>query len=509
MRLDAGRDSGVGKVDAGGTSGVDAGQTAVDAGQPGTDAGAMTGDAGTVTGDAGPVMADAGLSTDAGASLDAGAPLSWVALQGPRRGPIELTFNLGAFASFTGFVLKVDNGGFVNATLMSTELSASAVTLVWDSFADVTIDAVKSLKLIGSRASGDVEVPFALDVRNGLDPIRLLAIAQPSIDTPMGTGSRGTGVSLAQWPVDGGVIKRRFSTVTASQLVRAAPHGRSTAVMGESQVVLIRTPLDGNPAGASLSVPIDVPGSPTDLRWSKDGRFLYLLSGLTATRVPTIERMRVKEDQSAIEAPQTVAILDRPPLKFAIEPVTGRYIVIVGSGMNASTGKLLLIETDGGQAATPIDRDWGVTNQLDVSPQGDEVVMTSSFNGDELFLVPLSSSGFGAVTVLGTVQFPYGVVFDPRSTTRNFVVSNQDGNGVTAVVYGSTIAVRAKTTGIPLAYELDMVQRGTRVATGFVSSLSQIIQFSLSEAGTISDKKVAFTFDGGTLEEPGSVSIQR
>ncbi len=528
FRLDAGRDSGVASgLDAGR---LDAGQSSLDAGDPvGVDAGSVDSgtssmvDAGMVVNDGGQVAndggqgmndagqqprADAGQSFDAGQPLDAGVALAWVPLQGPRRGPIELTFNVGA-SDFTGFVLKADTAGLVNATVMSTERTPTTLTLVWDSFADVSIDTIKTLKLVGSKASGDVEVIFSLDVRNGLDPLRLLAIAQPYVDTAGGTGSTGTGVSLAQWPIDGGVTKRRLSTVAAVQRVRAAPHGRSTVVMGQTQVILIKTPLDADPAGASLSAPVTVPGSPTDIRWSRDGRYLYLLTGLSGVRSPTIERMRVKEDQSSIDAPETVAILTRPPLRFAIEPATGRFVVVVGSGPNASTGMLLLLEADGGQAASPVDRDWGVTNQLEVSPQGDEVVLTSTFNGDELFMVPLTSAGFGSVSVRTDVVFPFDVTFDPRLTARNFVVSNQDNNAVTSVTYGSTVTVHAKTTGIPLAYELDMVQRGTRVATGFVTSLSQIVQFQLSEVGTISGKKVAFTFDGGTMEEPGSISIQR
>ncbi len=484
------------------------------------DAGARR-DAGPATLDAGQARADAGSPADGGHVADAGTPggLAWVTLTGPRRGPIELRFSLppavDGGAAFSSYALMLDKSGFVNATVLPAEVALGSITFVWDSFADLSEDRLVSLKLVASRGVSSQTVNFTLDVRNGLDPVRLMAVAQPLVPLPGGsTGTTGTGVSLVRWsPTDAGVAARRFETVGSVQIVRAAPHGRSVAVMGNTEMLLIKTPLDADLARAALSPVTALGGSPTDLQWSRDGRIVYLLSGMGGGRGPVLEAFRVKEDQSGFEAPVTVTSFDRPPLRFDIDKTTGRFIIVVGLGMTASTGKLLLLERDGGSVGTPLDRDWGVNNALTVSPRGDLAVLTSNYgnSGDQVFIVNIGPSGFGSVDVQTSIVTPFDVVFDPRSTAtaRTFVVSNQDGDGITSVTAGSTTTIRPKTGGIPLAFDLDMIERGPRVGTGFVVALQKIYQFNLSSTGLVQTAKAAYDFGGGTVNEPYAVAVQR
>jgi len=528
--------SGGSKVDAGkkdaGLTPVDAGNQSVDSGQP-FDAGAevdagLPVDAGQPV-DAGNQPVDSGTQVDAGnpfdagvldagtGTVDAGAPdagaalITWVALTGPRRGPIELTFTL-AVTDFTAFVLKVDKGGFVSTTVLSTERVGNTLTVMWDSFSDLSTDGVVSLKLEGTRVAGNAVAALQLDVRNGPSPDRLISVAQALEPTTSGgVAPTGRGVSLVKWsPVDGGIALSRFDTVDAVQRIRAAPHGRSTAVLGKSELLLVKTPLNADTLSATMTAKVTVPGAPIDLHWSHDGRFLYVMTGLDNGRQPTLERFRVKEDQSAIEPAVTVVGIDRPPLRFDIDP-SGRFVIVVGSGPSASTGKLLLLEADGGSAASPIDRNWGLPSALSVSPRGDLVVMTHFLFAHEVFIIALGPSGFGSVLTRTDISAPYDVRFDPRSdsTTRNFVVSRFEDDRLTSVTVSGAVTVHPAVTGLTAPGELDFIERGAQVSTGFSTAFQRIYAFNVDTGGVIQSLRLVTNFGSAVTEDPTGIAVQR
>jgi hypothetical protein len=104
------------------------------------------------------------------------------------------------------------------------------------------------------------------------------------------------------------------------------------------------------------------------------------------------------------------------------------------------------------------------------------------------------------------------VVFHPASTQGKHValVSNLDKNAVTPlVVTAGAMTEGPALTGLPLAAEMDLIERGSQTGLVLVSALNQLIAVKLSEDGAATKLGLACDFGSGTVNFSGAVAIQR
>jgi hypothetical protein len=444
------------------------------------------------------------------------AALRFVGPTAPRRGPIALSFDLDETAGvISAPVLK--RAGTV-ATTLANERDGGQLTVVWASFDDVSTDSQQALTLEASQAGQTVNVGFNVDVRNALDPTRIVAVAHPLLPRDGGGATNdNTEVSIFAW--DGGAAGavRKITVGRGPKGLRAAPHGRGFVVLEDTAgtASLLRTPLSGDPAEATVAALPALPwGQMAAARFSRDGRTIYLLgtAGM-AGQEATLWAVFPSEDLSSFGAPRALATLARPPLQFDVDMSSGRLLIAVGSGPAVGAmPRLLWFDADGTALGAPYDFDFSVANDLVIGPKGGVALSTSDLFGDELFLYTLGATGPAHVQTSGAAGIPYNVVFHPASTATNgcALVSNLNQNRVTPVLVTPTgLSPQAPLTPISLAAELDVVERGTFAGTAFVSSVTRLarVQFQLNCTGTA--PSVAVDFGSGTTNITGAVGIQR
>lgn len=445
---------------------------------------------------------------------------------GPRRGPVALAFDVADPDHDVGpFALERQDGdAWRPATVLSEEHDGAHVLVVWDSFTDAPFDGRVALRLDAKDPEGDVSAPLAVEVRNEPDADRLVVVGHNLVDDGSGGAvPRGHAVTVAVWNglAPGTVGQPRRVDVGQGPLVlRAAPHGRAVAVLEDTDhtVSLLLTPLDAIAAEVTRSAPLQLPyGSPSDLRWSGDGRFLYVLGSSDGPQPASLWRFAPSEDLSQVGPPQALATLPGPPMAFDVDRVGGRFVVFCGSG-GTGKEKLLLLGPDGRELAR-LEDDFAPPNALVVSPSGDTALMTASLFGDELrrFTLGAASLTQEGATV-AAVASPQDVVFHPASTAQAgaALVSQLDHNRVSGLQLDATHLVPgAPVAGFPLAGEVDIIERGSQAGTVLVTGVSgtsnrSLVQRALLAAdGRVTAGGTALELGDGTDRIPQGIAIQR
>lgn len=486
---------------------------------PATDSGSEA-DAGAPDGgqaDSGTPGEDGGLP-DGGPRV--GVTVTPVLPQGARRGPILLHFRI---ADPDGEVALLrlerrEGAAWVPASVLFLERAGLDATLGWDSFADFPLDGWVELRLLAPDPDGDGVGQLTLEVRNRPDTDRLVLVAHRLVPLDGGGASPdGTGLSSFTWSADGGVVgqRARIEVGAGPGALRSAPHGRAVAVLEETDgtVSLVETPLDARPQGVRRGATLQLPhGSPADLRWSPDGRYLFVAGGLTGTKPPVLWRFEPAEDLSTLGPPGSLASLPGPPLKLEVDRASGRLLVACGSATGGP--HLLLLLSPAGVELARLSGSFGVANALALSPQGDQALLTSVISGPEVFLFRLGPASIVQEgNALTSLPSPSDALFHPlaHQTGQAALISNLEANSVTPLFLqaGGGTVVRAALGGISLAAEMDLIERGGEVGRVFVSALIRVRTLELHPDGTVSAASTAVDFGSGVRNITHGMAVQR
>jgi hypothetical protein len=394
------------------------------------------------------------------------------------------------------------------------------VLAVWDSFADVSADVASTARLTATSSSGALTATVSISLKNNPETDRLILVGHSLLQNSSGAAvMTGTTVSAVDWNASSLATTGAIATITVGQGpqdLRAAPNGRSTAVIEETSgnTTLLATPLDASAANVHVIATLTPPqGAFTaDARWSADARYLYV-----ATNGPNLLlRYEPKEDLSSVGAPVTLATLPGPPSRFDVDPVSGDLLIECGYGASDNTAKLVLYKPDGSEAAR-LTKDFDPANDLRIAPAGGVALMTTTLSGDAVHLFTFTASALTeAITPLATVQAPDEIVFYPTtSATGAALLSGPDVNRVTPVTFTSSSITKGSTLSVSLAGEIDLIVRGTQAGAVFATSVSSSTDVSsvqrvlLSSTGVATAKGTVCTFGTDTMALPQGLAVQR
>jgi len=467
-----------------------------------------------------PAGSDGGVGGGAGGGGGtSGASLTWRALTGARRGPIVLTFDVtDALAPLDSFALSLDSP-MRAATTTLVARQGDVVTVVWDSFADVSTDGTQALTLSGTGAGGAAAAAqVSLDVRDDPETARLVFTAH-SLEALDGGGAGPNHDELSVFKWDGTTVSgtRRVTVGVGPTELSACPNGRAVVSLDDtgSTVTLVQAPLDADPAGVTATTPVTLPyGSPSALAWSPDGRFLYVLgfAGSNPMSEPgTLWRFTPPEDLSSLgDAPTPLTTFSKPAMQLAVIPTTGQLLLGLGSG-SSGLPKLWVVNPDG-TSGPALDYDFSVPNHLAVAPSGDLAVSTSDLFGDELFRYTISPAAVTWNETLTTIQIPYHVVFHPDAGagTSLALVSELNKNRLTPVKWVNGVAtVGTPIAPVSLAAEMDEIVRGSQTGVVFVSAVSHLTRVKLNADATGAVLGSTPDFGTGATSITGAVAVQR
>ncbi len=474
---------------------------------------------------------------DGGAAADAGrsgpdAVITPHVPGEPRRGPVALSFDVvDPDHDLHGFSLSFEDGStWKPATLLFEEHTDQSASYVWDSFADAPVDGTVPMKLAAEDGAGPVALPFSIEVVNDPTDDRLVLVGHAMAAAP-GGGATETGhtVSAFVWSGlgDGGAVNggSDVATVQVGQgptVMRASPNGRATAVLEDTDGTfsLLSTPLDPIPANVTRLGPVSLPyGSPMDLRWSADGRFLYVIGSASddGKNPATLWRYFPSEDLSVAGEAKALAHLTGPPMALAVDGAAHRLLVFCGSGGSGSE-KLLLFDA-GGQKLSELDLDgsFGPPGDLEISPAGDLALMTSVM-GSGVMAFSLDGGTLAQAGSMIDVANAQDVVFDPGSTTQSgsALVSQLDNDTVTPLSFTAGVAaVGTPVDGFPLSAEMDAIQRGGQAGTVLLPGVSPtsddafVLSTRLALDGSATPAQTALDLGPGVDEIPEGIAIQR
>ena len=447
-------------------------------------------------------VGDGGTVSDGGPG-DGGHALQVVAPSGARRGPILVRFP-GATAPVT---LALATGP---ATLKTAWTEGGGVLVAWDSFADVSSDGAVTLH--ATDAAG-LAATFTLDVRDTPDVDRLVAVGHKSVDAPGGGATDdGAEVGLFAWSRAGSAGgPRRLTVGKGPGTLRAAPHGRAVVVVNETDgsVSVVTTPLDADLAGAAVLATLTLPGgSAADARWSPDGRYFYVAATGDGAHPPTLWRYEPSEDLSSVGAPVNLTTLPGPPDRFDVDRVHGRILVDCGSG-GAGLAKLVLLGPDGAELARH-EEDLDPANALTFDPTGTFALWTSGTFSEQVRVWSIGTASIAqAGPTLTTVRAPQDAIFWP-GTGGAALVSNLNHDTVTPVLVSTTGASpRSPVAGVPLAAELDDIERGAARGTVFAVAVSQVYRLTLAPDGATTNRGQVIDFGAATTDLTTGIAVQR
>lgn len=458
--------------------------------------------------------------------MDAGSLSVRLTAQPPgsaRRGPILLRFLVeDPLSEVTGYTLELSTGGpFAPAQgRVEVEPQAGSVLVSWSSFEDVNKNGVVPVRLLAHTARGDASAGLSLELLNAADTERLVLTAH-RLETVDGGGAvaTGTGLSVLTMAADGGLLgtPERLTVGAGASEVRAAPHGRASAVLCVSSpsVSVVHTPLSAVASQASVGPALSLPhGNPRALGWSPDGRYLYVAGGAGSSgQPPTLWRFEPQEDLSSFGAASSLAALPGPPLKLAVDEQTGRLLVFCGAGAGSSLQQKLVLYSKDGTQLSLLEANLGLAEGLAFSPAGTEALSTSTLFGDEVRRYQVSASSVAlAGPVLTTVPEPTDVVFLPFTSATGplAIISTLSANRLVPLRLeaGSTVPLTA-VTGVPLAAELDRVGRGTLSGLVLVSSVNQLLRVSFDSTGAGQNQGALINFGSGARNLAYGIAIQR
>lgn len=444
---------------------------------------------------------------------------------GARRGPVLLAFDIedpnGDVAAVR--LQRDDNGSWVDASSTLVEETEGKRVFVWDSFADVNVDGDVTLRLLAEAKDREVSKSFEVQVRNAPDTDRVILYGNPMIPRDGGgTVNEGAEVTAFVW---GGTTEstvgspKRLTVGKGPRTLVAAPHGRATAVVNDTDgtVSIVTTPLDANLGGVEQAHSVTLPhGGANAVRWSPDGRYLYVVGTKKDALPNTIWRYEPSEDLSQLGDATSLATLHGNSFHMAVERTTGRLLATVGWGDNDEQPGLALFAPDGTPLVLLEDGDLMLPNTLAVSPAGGLALWTSDIFGDELRVFDFDGTSIAQRgDVIDTVMEPTDIVFHPMSTKDKAValVSNLSRNRVTPVVVTPEgVEVGGSVAGMGLAAEMDMIERGTQMGTTFITGVSQearIHRVTLGADGSVTAHDPALEPGPGPTNIPFGIAVQR
>jgi DNA-binding beta-propeller fold protein YncE len=458
--------------------------------------------------DAGHTEADAG-------QVPNGLVLALSAPQGPQRGPVLFTVTLQDEQSEGPLFFEWDRGaGLFPARGDLAERALGRAVFAWHSFEDVADDATVTFRVRAPGSGGDKVAQAQVELWNRGDRDRLVLVGHRMRDLPGGGATDDHNeVGLFRFSVSSSALvqtARRLTVGAGPRLARAAPNGRAFVVVEQQagRFSLLHTPLDADPEGVTVTPSVALPhGSPSDARWSADGRFLYVAGSEGAGQPPTLWRYALGEDWTTPGTPTALATLTGPPSFLDVERTSGRILVACGPG---ATGRptVLWLGPDGQELARLVDV-VQLPTALAISPRGGVALATSALFGSKVFKLTLGAASLTQTSpTVTTIPSPQDIAFHPSGTSA--LISNLDRNKVTAVVYPAEgLTAQAEAAGIPLAAEMDMIERGPLEGTAFISSVTRLARVTLDAQGQVTGPVIVADFGTGTSNIIHAVALQR
>jgi hypothetical protein len=198
-------------------------------------------------------------------------------------------------------------------------------------------------------------------------------------------------------------------------------------------------------------------------------------------------------------------------MKLDVDRANDRLLVFCGSG-GTGLDKLLLLGDDGHEIAR-LEDDLAPPNGLAISPAGDLALVAMGLFGDDLRLLKLGATTLTQVGApLTSIRSPQDVIFHPTSAAgdASALISNLDRNRVTPIHLSSQgIVSGAVVTNMPLAAELDVIERGPQLGTVLVVGTSSVYRTLLGRDGTAVTGGTALEFGQGTTNIAQGIAIQR
>lgn len=445
---------------------------------------------------------------------------------GARRGPVLLSFKLlGAVETITDVSLEHRNGSdWVPATTRWIERDGADVLVAWDSFAEVDRDTTVDVRLRATAGEESATGEAVVSLRNDPETDRLVVVGH-RLAPVEGGGVSGTGTAVSAFTWRSGTsaglhgTPRRITVGVGPSAFRAAPHGRATLVLEErsSTLSLLETPLDGATAGVTRrEVPLPAWGHLADVQWSGDGRHFFVTTYADPTdtsRGAAIWRYEPSEDLSTIPEPSHFATLPGPPSRFAVDPVNGFLLAACGPGaFGNGLSKLILFGADGVEIDR-IEEQLDFANDIAIHPQGGFALWASDFSSEQVRRFRLDHTGLEQIgETLTTVAEPNQIAFHPASERDRPValIGNGSRSSVTPVVFeGDDVSVGPRLTGVPLAYELDIIQRGDHAGTVLAVAVTQVMRVDVTADGVATHEGVVVDFGEETENIAAGIAIQR
>lgn len=440
-----------------------------------------------------------------------------------RRGPVLLTVDLvDPDGSVTAVRVEREAGGaWVPATTLWHEREGNRLRWAWDSFADQPSTGLANVRFVATDPEdGDVTLDLSLELSNDPEVDRLVLVSHPYTET---AGVRGQEISAWVWDgLSPGLLasSNRVQVGLNPGVIRAAPHGRAAAVdITEFQqwgIDIVRTPLDALVDGVEVTHTLELPYSvAAAFAWSHDGRYLWVAGGLSNNPPlpPVLWRYEPSEDLSVWPDPVAVTELPGPPGALAVDPLTGRVLVHCGKG-GGEVDHLVLYDRHGEEIGR-LSQDLGPTQGMGISSDGQYALWApnpfSNYAG-KLLLFSLES---GVAMVGEPVDFTNGYEpwFHPDRGSHAALVSSFESNAVTPVRHqAGAVSVGSPITGLPLAAEMDRIERGSQSGTFLLpvtSSPTTLRAVMLNTDGTAHRIEFSAPLGAGFEAMSGGIAIQR
>lgn len=420
---------------------------------------------------------------------------------GPRRGPVLLRFDLGALAASTeSFEVELDGAeGWEAVTSFSSERDGDRILVSWDSFPDVPGDETVRLRLALSGDDPVVTEAFELELRNDSESDRLALVSIPY------AGGDAAKLTAFVWDVEGAEAIDPLGVVVGNQpeRIRPAPHGRAAAIIdgADYSVSVVLLPLDADAEKVERLHELQLPhGTPQDVRWSPDGRYLYVLGTWANPKPTTLWRYEPSEGLSSMGGATPLATFPGQGMKMDVSDVDGRLLVAVND-FDVGIPSLYLIQADGGiQRRIEVHTNLKGMSALALSPGGAFAIAVTSIPAEEAHLFEVGVDNVTSLTVLDDISDPSGIYFHPTSTAAQALalVASNSGNGVRPILLSPGDAIASPLVkGLNLVKNLDGFERGSRVGRLLAPAMHLVKEVRFPVAGDVSVEGAILDFGAG------------
>jgi hypothetical protein len=151
-------------------------------------------------------------------------------------------------------------------------------------------------------------------------------------------------------------------------------------------------------------------------------------------------------------------------------------------------------------------------NALAIHPAGGLALWTGSFSGELVRRFRFDATSLVEERVLTSVATPADIVFHPASPkdAGAAVIANFDSNTLTPLVLTETGETVGTPVGrVPLASELDIIERGSLAGSIFSTAVTDVYRLQLQVNGTLQNKGAIHSFADATEQIVYGISVQR